>query len=99
MIADIARAVPVIALSAKTGKIKWKTYTVPKGMDGGAVWSTPAIDRDRRRLYVGTGNAYHAPAAATTAPPPRGSAPTRATTSPSGWSSPTRCARSWSVTG
>ena len=56
----------VVALDARTGKRLWKTYTVPKGMDGGAVWSTPAIDRDRRRLYVGTGNAYHAPAAGTT---------------------------------
>src|SRR5205823_2187643 len=33
---------------------------------GGAVWSTPTIDRVTGRLYVGTGNAYHAPAANTT---------------------------------
>jgi polyvinyl alcohol dehydrogenase (cytochrome) len=56
----------VVALDSRTGKRLWKTYTVPKGMDGGAVWSTPAIDRKRRRVYVGTGNAYHAPAAGTT---------------------------------
>jgi hypothetical protein len=30
------------------------------------VWSTPAIDTATGRLYVGTGNAYHAPAADTT---------------------------------
>src|SRR5206468_2571507 len=29
-------------------------------------WSTPAIDAATGRLYVGTGNAYHAPAADTT---------------------------------
>ena len=32
---------------------------VPEGHDGGAVWATPAIDRETRRLCVGTGNAYH----------------------------------------
>jgi polyvinyl alcohol dehydrogenase (cytochrome) len=53
----------VIALDAGSGKRLWRTYTVPRGHDGGAVWSTPAIDADRKRLYVGTGNAYHAPAA------------------------------------
>jgi polyvinyl alcohol dehydrogenase (cytochrome) len=30
------------------------------------VWTTPAIDTRLGRLYVGTGNAYHAPAAPTT---------------------------------
>jgi polyvinyl alcohol dehydrogenase (cytochrome) len=39
---------------------------VPRGLDGGAVWTTPAIDPATARLYVGTGNAYHAPAADTT---------------------------------
>lgn len=56
----------VVALGARTGKRRWKTFTVPRGHDGGAVWSTPAIDPATRRLYVGTGNAYHAPAADTT---------------------------------
>lgn len=56
----------VVALDATTGAIRWKTYTVPAGDDGGAVWSTPAIDPATGRVYVGTGNAYHAPAAATT---------------------------------
>lgn len=56
----------VVALDAATGAIRWKTYTVPLGDDGGGVWSTPAIDTLTGRLYVGTGNAYHAPAAATT---------------------------------
>ena len=46
--------------------LRWRTYTVPPGHDGGAVWSTPAIDTATGRLFVGTGNAYHAPAADTT---------------------------------
>jgi polyvinyl alcohol dehydrogenase (cytochrome) len=56
----------VVALDEATGRVVWKTYTVPRGHDGGAVWSTPAIDTVTGRIYVGTGNAYHAPAAKTT---------------------------------
>ena len=56
----------VTALDAASGGVVWKQYTVPAGFNGGAVWSTPAIDRGTGRLYVGTGNAYHPPAADTT---------------------------------
>src|SRR5204863_9839909 len=56
----------VLSLDEATGRIRWQTYTVPPGHDGGAVWSTPAIDPATGRLYVGTGNAYHEPAADTT---------------------------------
>jgi polyvinyl alcohol dehydrogenase (cytochrome) len=56
----------VVALDEATGRIRWQTYTVPPGHDGGAVWTTPAIDTVTGRLYVGTGNAYHTPAADTT---------------------------------
>jgi polyvinyl alcohol dehydrogenase (cytochrome) len=56
----------VVALREATGQIKWRSYTVPPHHDGGGVWSTPAIDPARGRLYVGTGNAYHEPAARTT---------------------------------
>jgi polyvinyl alcohol dehydrogenase (cytochrome) len=56
----------VVALDAATGAVDWRTYTVPAGADGGAVWSTPALDPATGLLYVGTGNAYHAPAAGTT---------------------------------
>ncbi|MEA2405780.1 MAG: hypothetical protein QOE08_2427 [Thermoleophilaceae bacterium] len=56
----------VVALNAKTGKLRWKSYTVPPGHDGGSVWTTPAIDPASGRLFVGTGNAYHPPAASTT---------------------------------
>jgi polyvinyl alcohol dehydrogenase (cytochrome) len=55
----------VVALAEGSGDLRWRTYTVPPGHDGGAVWTTPAIDRFGR-LYVGTGNAYHSPAADTT---------------------------------
>ncbi|MFL5886398.1 MAG: PQQ-binding-like beta-propeller repeat protein, partial [Thermoleophilaceae bacterium] len=56
----------VVSLDERTGKIRWKTFTVPPGHDGGAVWTTPAVDSQTGRLFVGTGNAYHAPAADTT---------------------------------
>jgi hypothetical protein len=46
--------------------VRWRTFTVPPGYDGGAVWCTPAIDAATGRVYVGTGNAYHAPSADTT---------------------------------
>lgn len=58
---DVQARGSVVALDAVTGERRWKTYTVPEGHDGGAVWSTPAIDPETRRLYVGTGNAYHEP--------------------------------------
>ena len=54
----------VLALDANTGQILWKTYTVPLGYSGGAVWgSTPAVDHKRNTLYVDTGNNYSLPAA------------------------------------
>jgi polyvinyl alcohol dehydrogenase (cytochrome) len=61
----------VVALSLSTGRLLWKTYTVPPnsgkpgGYSGGAVWgSTPAIDQTTDSVYVGTGNNYLVPAAA-----------------------------------
>ena len=52
----------VTALSARTGKILWKTYTVPEGYTGAAVWgSQPVVDSKRGLLYVGTGNNYSTP--------------------------------------
>jgi polyvinyl alcohol dehydrogenase (cytochrome) len=57
----------VVALDANTGKLLWKTYTVPDnggvpgGYSGGPVWQPPAIDPARGQLYVGTGNNYSAP--------------------------------------
>jgi polyvinyl alcohol dehydrogenase (cytochrome) len=51
----------VVALNEANGRIRWRTFTVPPGADGGAVWSTPAIDTATGHLYVGTGNNYHQP--------------------------------------
>jgi polyvinyl alcohol dehydrogenase (cytochrome) len=56
----------LVALDETTGHVRWQTFTVPPGDDGGAIWSTPAIDARTGHLYVGTGNAYHPPAANTT---------------------------------
>ena len=52
----------IMAVNANTGQIVWKTYTVPDGYTGGAVWgSTPAIDHARGSLYIDTGNNYSVP--------------------------------------
>jgi len=52
----------VVALDVNTGAIRWKTYTVPPGYFGGAVWgSTIAFDVLRQEAYAGTGNNYAVP--------------------------------------
>ena len=52
----------VVAIDAVTGVIKWKTFMVPDGYAGGAIWgSTGAIDRVRNQLYMSTGNNYAVP--------------------------------------
>jgi polyvinyl alcohol dehydrogenase (cytochrome) len=68
----------VVALDAATGKQIWKTHTIPQaaqrttrtargtqlwGPSGGAVWSQPAVDAERNRIYISTGDAYSNPAA------------------------------------
>ncbi len=71
----------VVALSTDTGRQIWKTFTIPDaptptrttpagtqqfGPSGAGVWAAPTIDPRRNALYVGTGNAYSKPVAATT---------------------------------
>lgn len=71
----------VAAYDAASGRRLWKTYTITEtprptrrnaagtqlhAPAGGAVWNSPVIDEVNRRLYVGTGNAYTAPAPDTT---------------------------------
>ncbi len=67
----------ISALDAATGKALWKTYTITEtpqrttktaagtqlwGPSGGGVWSTPALDPDRNRLFIATGDNYSNPA-------------------------------------
>lgn len=54
----------VMAFNADTLKLKWQTYTTPEvaGYTGASVWqSTPAIDRKRGLVFVGTGDNYTTP--------------------------------------
>jgi polyvinyl alcohol dehydrogenase (cytochrome) len=66
----------VVAYEARTGRLLWKTYTIPQpprmagksqsgtqlwGPSGAAVWSTPTLDPRHGVLYVGTGNNYSDP--------------------------------------
>ena len=52
----------MMALNEDTGAVLWKTHIVPPGFSGGAIWgSSPAIDRERKQVYVATGNNYSVP--------------------------------------
>jgi polyvinyl alcohol dehydrogenase (cytochrome) len=66
------------ALEAQTGKIIWKTYTIPEepkptkknslgtqlwAPAGASIWTAPTIDAKLHAIYVGTGNAFTEPAA------------------------------------
>ncbi|MGY2704503.1 outer membrane protein assembly factor BamB family protein [Nocardioides sp. HB32] len=52
----------VMAVNATTGAVLWKTYTVPTGYNGGAVWgSTIVPDPARGFVYATTGNNYFTP--------------------------------------
>jgi polyvinyl alcohol dehydrogenase (cytochrome) len=52
----------VVALDVRTGKTLWKTFDMPAGYTGGAVWgSTPAVDPRLGLVYVATGNNYNVP--------------------------------------
>jgi polyvinyl alcohol dehydrogenase (cytochrome) len=69
----------VSALEAATGKVIWKTYTIPEpqkttktaagtqlwGPSGGGVWSTPVVEPDRNRMYIAVGDNYSGPATMT----------------------------------
>ncbi|RVQ64843.1 pyrrolo-quinoline quinone [Croceicoccus ponticola] len=66
----------VIAVDAKTGALKWRTYLVPEskpvdksltgktlyGPSGVPVWSAITVDDKRGMLYVATGDNYTGPA-------------------------------------
>lgn len=52
----------MMAVDLATGAILWKTYMVPLGYTGGAIWgSSPAVDSARGQVYIATGNNYSVP--------------------------------------
>jgi polyvinyl alcohol dehydrogenase (cytochrome) len=68
------------ALDAESGRVLWKSYTVPEepqpvrknsmgvqlwGPSGAGVWSSPTVDVKRHRIYVTTGNSHSDPTAST----------------------------------
>ncbi|HXQ26129.1 MAG TPA: PQQ-binding-like beta-propeller repeat protein [Candidatus Acidoferrales bacterium] len=70
----------VSALDAATGKVLWKSYTIPEepkpfrknrlgvqlwGPSGAGVWSSPTVDLKSKRIYVTTGDSYSDPPADT----------------------------------
>lgn len=66
----------IVALEAGTGKIRWRTHTVPEpkpvrknsagtqlyGPSGAGVWTTPTIDGKLGLLYASTGDNFSDPA-------------------------------------
>jgi polyvinyl alcohol dehydrogenase (cytochrome) len=54
----------VVALDARTGRLRWRTWVMRPGIDGtgGSVWSTAAADPKLGLAYIGTGQAYEDPA-------------------------------------
>jgi polyvinyl alcohol dehydrogenase (cytochrome) len=70
----------VVALDAASGARIWQTWTIPQEPRltgdtnaagtptwqpaGAPIWSTPTIDAEHGRLFVGTGEAYTSPASA-----------------------------------
>ena len=70
----------MVALNRFNGKLVWRAYTIPDppapvrknkvgvqlwGPSGASVWSSPALDPERNRVYVTTGDNYSDPASLT----------------------------------
>lgn len=74
-VASIEDAVPdvdhsfrgsIAAYDVATGAVRWRFFTTPNDKTAGddvGIWSTPAVDRARGVLYVGTGNTSSEPTA------------------------------------
>jgi polyvinyl alcohol dehydrogenase (cytochrome) len=55
----------IVALDRKSGDVLWRTFTVPDGYSGGAVWGGNfVIDHKRGQLYASSGNNYSIPSSA-----------------------------------
>ena len=53
----------IVALDLRSGEELWRTFTVPEGYSGGAVWGGNfVIDHKRGQLYTSSGNNYSIPA-------------------------------------
>jgi outer membrane protein assembly factor BamB len=46
----------IFCLNASNGQTLWTFYTAPEGSTGGGVWSSLAVDEQRRLVYATTGN-------------------------------------------
>ncbi len=71
----------IVAFSAGDGALLWKSYSIPAlpadtgrrnpldvpviAPSGAPIWNAPTVDVERGLLYVGTGESYTSPAAAT----------------------------------
>jgi len=70
----------LVALDTADGSIAWKTYSIAEvaseagitsagtkilAPSGAPIWTSPAVDLQRRRLYAGTGESYSSPAGGT----------------------------------
>ncbi|HEY7137690.1 MAG TPA: PQQ-binding-like beta-propeller repeat protein [Acidimicrobiia bacterium] len=54
----------IAAYDVSTGQVVWRFFSTPNDATSGpgvGIWSTPAVDRDRGVLYVGTGQTLAAP--------------------------------------
>lgn len=67
----------VIAVDLATGELRWRHYNIPRepglvkvtrvgtrmlGPSGAPTWGSPAVDSERKLLYIGTGENYSSPA-------------------------------------
>lgn len=58
----------ISAFDATTGELLWRTrITSPDEGSSGGAWSTPSVDKDLKRIYIGTTNALSPPAGDLTA--------------------------------
>src|SRR5262249_26781309 len=55
----------IVGLDADTGQERWRVYTTQNDATAGAgvsVWSSAAVDRRRKLVFIGTGQTYEQPA-------------------------------------